>query len=503
LKCVLAIDQGTTGSRAIAYDRQGRPIVSSYREFPQYFPRPGWVEHDPREIWASVRATVEEVLRNLPAGAVAAIGITNQRETAVLWDRKTGQPVSNAIVWQCRRTAPRCEALRRERGMEALIRRRTGLPLDAYFSATKIEWLIKRLGLKARASRGELLFGTTDSWVLWNLTGGRIHATDPTNASRTMLYDIDRRRFDEDLLRVFGVPAALLPEVRPSSGDFGRTARIGALPEGLPITGIAGDQQAALFGQAGFARGAIKATYGTGCFILLNAGRSRPDSRHGLLTTLACGPDGKAVYALEGSVFVAGAAIQWLRDKLGLLRTAAESQGLAESVPDNGGVYFVPAFVGLGAPYWDSGARGTLVGLTRGTERAHIVRAALESIAYATRDVLETMAKDSGLRIKDLRVDGGGAANAFLCRFQAGVLGLPVLRPATIETTALGAAYLAGLAVGYWRDKGEIERLWEMERRFAPEFSRAESERLYAGWKDAVRRALSPRRKPRPGSVRS
>jgi len=486
VKLVLAIDQGTTGSRAIAYDRRGRPVVSSYREFPQYFPRPGWVEHDPAEIWASVRETVEEVLRNLPAGSVAAIGITNQRETTVVWDRRTGQPVHNAIVWQCRRTAPRCESLRRERGAAALVQRRTGLPIDAYFSASKIEWLIKRRGLQARARRGDLLFGTTDSWILWKLTGGRVHATDPTNASRTMLFDIDRGRFDDDLLRLFGVPAAMLPEVRPSSGEFGRTAGQGIIPEGIPVTGIAGDQQAALFGQAGFARGSIKATYGTGCFILLNAGRTRPASGHGLLTTLACGPAGRAVFALEGSVFVAGAAIQWLRDKLGLLQSAAESQGLAESVPDNAGVYFVPAFVGLGAPYWDAEARGT--------ERGHIVRAALESIAYATRDVLETMKRDSGLRIKDLRVDGGGAANAFLCRFQAGVLGLPVLRPATIETTSLGAAYLAGLAVGYWRDTDEIGRLWEMERRFAPEFTRAEAERLYAGWKDAVRRALSPGR---------
>ncbi|MDD8026192.1 MAG: glycerol kinase GlpK [Acidobacteriota bacterium] len=499
MKYVLAIDQGTTGSRAIAYDRKGRPVVSSYREFPQYFPRPGWVEHDPREIWASVRETVEEVLRNLPPGSIAAIGITNQRETTVLWDRRTGQPVHNAIVWQCRRTAPRCEALNRERGTASLVRRRTGLPIDAYFSATKVEWLIKTLGLRSRARRGEILFGTTDAWILWKLTGGRVHATDPTNASRTMLYDIDRGRFDEGLLDVFGVPAAMLPEVRPSSGEFGRTARAGTIPEGIPITGIAGDQQAALFGQACFARGTIKATYGTGCFILLNAGRARPDSRHGLLTTLACGPGGRTVYALEGSVFVAGAAIQWLRDKLGLLRTAAESQTLAETVPDNGGVYFVPAFVGLGAPYWDSDARGTIVGLTRGTERGHIVRAALESIAYATRDVLETMTRDSGLRVRDLRVDGGGAANAFLCRFQAGLLGFPVLRPATIETTSLGAAYLAGLAAGYWRDTDEIKRLWEMERRFAPEIGRAEAERLYAGWKDAVRRTLSPDRRPKRG----
>jgi glycerol kinase len=503
VKYVLAIDQGTTGSRAIAYDRKGRSIVTSYREFPQYFPRPGWVEHNPREIWDSVRETVEDVLRNLPPDSIAAIGITNQRETTVIWDRKTGQPVHNAIVWQCRRTAPRCESLNRERGMAALVRRRTGLPIDAYFSATKIEWLIKKLGLRARARRGELCFGTTDTWILWKLTGGRVHATDPTNASRTMLYDIDRCRFDDDLLKIFDVPPALLPEVRPSSGEFGRTVRTGSIPEGIPITGIAGDQQAALFGQAGFARGALKATYGTGCFILLNTGRTRTDSRHGLLTTLACGPGGRTVYALEGSVFVAGAAIQWLRDKLGLLRTAADSQGLAESVPDNAGVYFVPAFVGLGAPYWDPEARGTIVGLTRGTERGHIVRAALEATAYATRDVLETMTRDSGLRVKDLRVDGGGSANAFLCRFQAGVLGYPVLRPATIETTALGAAYLAGLAVGYWKDTAEIGRLWEMERRFAPEISRAEAARLYAGWKDAVRRALPPRRGPERTALRS
>ncbi len=489
MRYVLAIDQGTTGSRAVAYDRRGRAAAAAYEEFPQHFPKPGWVEHDPEEIWESVRRTITRVLKTVPGRSIAAIGITNQRETAFVWDRRTGRSLHNAIVWQCRRTAARCERLKQELGRGEFVRERTGLPIDAYFSATKIEWILRQLRMGKTTAAGRVAFGTADSWILHRLTGGLAHATDPTNASRTMLYNIGTLDWDADLLALFGVPAEILPEVRPSSGEFGRTIRVAGLPSGIPIAGMAGDQQAALFGQAGFGAGAIKNTYGTGCFILLNTGRRRTDSRHGLLTTIACGPDGRAAYALEGSVFVAGAAVQWLRDKLGLLRRAADSEAMAEAVQDNAGVYFVPAFVGLGAPYWDAEARGTIVGLTRGAERGHIVRAALEAAAYATRDVLDTMRKDSGLKIGELRVDGGGSANGFLCRFQADILGVPVVRPQNIETTSLGAAFLAGLGVGFWKDTAEIERIWAADRRFEPRMSRAEAGRLYRGWQAAVRKA--------------
>jgi len=486
---VLAIDQGTTGSRAIVFDRRGRVVASAYEEFPQHFPRPGWVEHDPEDIWRSVYRTIQKVLTSVPARTIAAVGITNQRETTVLWDRKTGRPAANAIVWQCRRTAGRCRELAALAGMSRLIRKRTGLPIDAYFSATKAEWLLDRGGLRRRAERGRLAFGTTDSWVLSKLTAGASHATDPTNASRTMLFNIRRLDWDDELLRLFGIPAGVLPRVLPSSGEFGRTVRLGRLPAGIPITGIAGDQQAALFGQAGFKPGAIKNTYGTGAFILLNTGRELVESRHGLVTTVACGPGGRAVYALEGSVFVAGAAIQWLRDQLGLIGSASESDAAAGAVADNAGVYFVPAFVGLGAPYWDAEARGTIVGLTRGAGRNHLVRAAVEAMAYSTRDVLETMRKDSGLKIRELRVDGGASVNDFLCRFQADVLGLPVVRPKTVETTSLGAAYLAGLGVGLWETTAAIERLAVDERKFIPAMNRGRANRLYAGWVAAVRKA--------------
>ncbi|HVP90181.1 MAG TPA: glycerol kinase GlpK [Terriglobales bacterium] len=485
---VLAIDQGTTGTRAIVYDRRGREVASAYEEFPQLFPRPGWVEHDPGAIWRSVDRTIQAVLGRSGA-PIDAVGITNQRETTVVWDRRTGRPVSNAIVWQCRRTAGRCRELRKDRGIVSLIRRRTGLPVDPYFSATKLEWILDRGGLRARARDGRLAFGTTDAWVLWKLTGGRSHATDPTNASRTMLFDIGRRRWDPDLLALFGVPEAILPEVRPSAAEFGRTERLRRLPAGIPITGVAGDQQAALFGQACFEPGSLKNTYGTGAFILLNTGRRRVASRHGLITTLACGPAAEAVFALEGSIFVAGAAVQWLRDQLGLLGASGESQAMAEAVRDNAGVYFVPAFVGLGAPYWDAEARGTIVGLTRGADRRHLVRAALEAMAYATRDVLEVMERESGLPIRELRVDGGAAANDFLCRFQAGLLGLPVVRPRTVETTALGAAYLAGLGAGVWSGTDEIRRFWARDRQFRPAMARSRAERLYDGWTAAVRKA--------------
>jgi len=489
MKYILAVDQGTTGSRAVLYDRRGQAVVSAYEEFPQHFPRPGWVEHDPEEIWRSVRRTIQKTLARVPGSSILAIGIANQRETTVIWDRETGRPVHNAIVWQCRRTADHCRRLNAERGTAAFVRRRTGLPIDAYFSATKAEWILKRIGRRGNVGAG-LCFGNTDAWLLWKLTGGKSHATDPTNASRTMLFDIDAKAWDDELCGLFGVPRAILPEVLPSSGEFGRTVGIGRLPAGIPIMGMAGDQQAALFGQAGFGSGAIKNTYGTGCFILMNTGRKRVDSKHGLITTLACGPGGKTAYALEGSVFVAGAAIQWLRDQLGILKTADESEAVAEAIEDNSGVYFVPAFVGLGAPHWNASARGTIVGLTRGSGRAHLVRAALESMAYSTRDVLETMRRDSGLKIRDLRIDGGAAANGFLCRFLADILGIPVIRPRTIETTSLGAAYLAGLAAGFWKDTAEIERLWAVDEEFAPFMGRRRAEALYRGWKAAVARAI-------------
>lgn len=490
---ILAVDQGTTGTRSIVYDRLGRAVASAYAEFPQRFPKPGWVEHDPEDIWRSVYRTIQRVLERIPPASIAAVGITNQRETAFLWDRKSGRPAANAIVWQCRRTASRCRELAETPALSDFIRARTGLPIDAYFSATKAEWLLARGGLKRRAAAGRLCFGTADSWVLWKLTGGRSHATDYTNASRTMLFDIGRLDWDPDLLEIFGIPPAVLPEARPSTGLFGRTARIGRLPAGLPVTGIAGDQQAALFGQAGFRPGAIKNTYGTGCFILLNTGRRRVESRHGLITTLACGSEGRPAYALEGAVFIAGAAVQWLRDQLGLLKTSAQSEAMARAVPDTGGVYFVPAFVGLGAPYWDSGARGAIVGLTRGANRNHLVRAALEAMAYSTKDVLAAMRQDTRLNLRELRVDGGAAANDFLCRFQASVLGLPVVRPRTIETTALGAAYLAGLGVGYWTSTAEIEKTRRGDRTFLPEMARPQARTLYAGWRAAVARTLSRR----------
>lgn len=485
MQYILAIDQGTTGSRAIVYDKQGVQVAAAYREFTQHFPKPGWVEHDPEEIWQSVQTTLQEVLAQMPASSIAAVGITNQRETTVVWDRETGKPVHNAIVWQCRRTAERCDEINRTPGETQLFRERTGLPVDAYFSATKIEWILRNVpGAREKADAGRLLFGTTDSWVLWKLTGGRTHATDYTNASRTMLFNIDTLAWDEEILGRFGIPSSMLPEVRPSSGVIGDY-------DGIPISGIAGDQQAALFGQACFEPGTIKNTYGTGSFILMNAGEVRPHSTHGLIVTIACGSRGEPVYALEGAVFVAGAAIQWLRDGLGILPSAPESERMASSLPDNAGVYFVPALTGLGAPYWDQDARGAIFGLTRGTCSAHLVRAALEAMCYQTRDVLEAMQKDSGLAIPSLKVDGGAVANDFLCRFQADVLGVEVVRPRTIETTSLGAAYLAGLAVGYWKDADEIRQCWMEDRAFSPSISRSEADSLYAAWQDAVRRTLS------------
>ncbi len=493
---VLALDQGTTGSTALVVDAEGAVRARGYRELPQYFPQPGWVEHDPEEIWQTQLAAAAAALAaaGVSSRELAAIGITNQRETTILWERQTGRPVHRAIVWQCRRSAPLCERMRAD-GLEPLVRARTGLVCDAYFSGTKIAWLLDAdPSLRPRAARGELAFGTVDSWLLWKLTGGRVHATDPSNASRTLCFDIARLAWDPELTGYLRIPLELFPAVRPSSGVFGETAACGALPAGIPVAGIAGDQQAALFGQGAIHAGDAKNTYGTGCFLLLHTGGKPVHSTRGLLTTVAWaipGPSGapEVSYALEGAIFVAGAAVQWLRDGLGLIRTAAESEALATSVPDAGGVYLVPAFVGLGAPYWDMYARGTLAGLTRGTTRAHVVRAALEAIAYQTRDVLDVMAEEAGRRPADLRVDGGATENDFLCQFQADLLDLPVLRPRVRETTALGAAYLAGLGVGLWRDPEALRDLWRLDRAFRPAMAPARREALYAGWQRAVARA--------------
>jgi glycerol kinase len=487
---VMALDQGTTSSRAILFDRSGAVAAVDQCEFPQHFPKPGWVEHDPAEIWDSQLRAARGALR--AAGAkgedVAAIGITNQRETALVWDRASGEPVHPAIVWQSRQTAPICEALRAE-GLEGEVRRRTGLVIDAYFSGTKVRFILDAVeGLQARAERGELAFGTVDTWLIHKLTGGRVHATEYSNASRTLLYNIHARDWDDLLLDALRIPRAVLPEVRDSSGVFGLTD-----PEWLgaeiPIAGVAGDQQAALFGQGCVAPGQAKNTYGTGCFLLMNTGGEAPVSNTGLVTTLAWGIDGRIDYALEGSVFVAGAAVQWLRDGLGLLQRASDSEALARSVEDTGGVYLVPAFVGLGAPYWDERARGALVGITRGTSRAHVVRATLESIAYQARDIVDCVQRDSGLVLGTLRVDGGACENDFLMQFQADILGVPVERPAVLEVTALGAAALAGLAVGFWRDAGEVGANAGAPTLFEPSLGADLRESLCAGWKRAVERA--------------
>jgi glycerol kinase len=487
---VLALDQGTTGSTALVVDPDGRVVARGYAELPQYFPRPGWVEHEPGEIWATVERAARQALGEgrVTGGEVAALGIMNQRETTILWERATGTPIHRAIVWQCRRTAGLCERLRAD-GVEPLVRERTGLVLDAYFSGTKIRWLLDEVaGARARAGRGELAFGTVDAWLLWKLTGGRVHATDASNASRTLCLNLRTGDWDDELLGIFGVPRALLPAVVASSGVLGETVDLGWLPRGVPIAGIAGDQQAALFGQAGYAPGAAKNTYGTGGFMLLNTGSAPVASSHGLLTTIAWRIGAETTYALEGSVFVAGAAIQWLRDGLGILKHASESEALARSVPDAGGVYFVPAFVGLGAPWWDMYARGTIVGLTRGTTGAHLARAALEAIAFQSRDVLVAMAADAGVAIRELRVDGGAAANDFLCQFQADIMDVAVLRPAVIETTSLGAAYLAGLGAGLWRSLDELAGRWTLERRFTPALPPAERAARVEGWRRAVER---------------
>lgn len=490
MKYILSLDQGTTSSRAILFDQNGQMKSVAQKEFQQYYPHPGWVEHDALEIWETQLSVARDAIAKLGISAreIAAIGITNQRETTILWDKRNGKPIYHAIVWQCRRTAPYCDSLQ-EQGYTEKIREKTGLLIDAYFSATKIRWILQNVPeTKALAESGNLLFGTIDTWLIWNLTGGQVHATDYSNASRTMLFNIHTLEWDTELLDLLEIPRSILPEVRPSSGIFGSTLPL-LFGESIPIAGAAGDQQSALFGQACFSPGTAKNTFGTGGFLLMNTGDKPVFSQNGLVTTIAWGLGGKITYALEGSIFVAGAAIQWLRDELGLISSAAETEGLCREVPDTCGVYLVPAFVGLGAPYWDPYARGCLTGLTRGANRCHIVRAAVESMAYQTYDVLHAMEQDAGIPLAELRVDGGAAANSFLLQFQSDITGVPVLRPSTLETTALGAAYLAGLAVGYWADLSEIRRNWQVSAAFSPA---AESEKIkekLAGWHHAVRQA--------------
>ena len=488
-KYVLALDQGTTSSRAILYGYEGAPVASAQKEFRQQFPQPGWVEHDANEIWA----TQHEVMLGAIAKAgarpeeIAAIGITNQRETTVVWDRATGKPIANAIVWQDRRTAGLCDELKAQ-GKAALIQQKTGLVLDAYFSGTKLKWLLDNVpGARQRAENGELCFGTIDAWLIWNLTEGKVHATDPSNASRTLLFNIHTNSWDDELLALLDIPRAVLPEVRPSSGAFGDAVIDGVA---VPIAGDAGDQQAALFGQGCHSPGMAKNTYGTGCFLLLNTGGTAVASTNKLLTTTAWQlADSAPQYALEGSVFIGGAVVQWLRDGLRAIKTAADVEALAAEVPDSGGVYLVPAFAGLGAPHWDPYARGAMFGLTRGSGITHIARAALESIAFQSADVLTAMERDAGLKLTELRVDGGATANNLLMQIQADLLGVPVVRPKVLETTALGAAYLAGLAVGFWKDAGDIQRNWQVDRTFEPTLSRDRAGEMMAGWAKAVERS--------------
>lgn len=488
MKHILALDQGTTSSRAIVFDFSGHIVSVAQREFRQIFPHPGWVEHDAQEIWTTQLNVARQVLRKagLIARDIAAIGITNQRETTVVWDRVTGRPVCNAIVWQDRRTSSACDRLK-ARGLAPAIHRKTGLVVDAYFSATKLQWILNHVpGAKARAQAGELAFGTIDSWLVWNLTNGRCHVTDPSNASRTMLFNIHTGAWDDELLRIFGVPRAVLPDVRSSSEVYDETNLFGGT---IPIAGIAGDQQAALFGQVCTRPGMVKNTYGTGCFMLMHTGSKPIASKNNLLTTVAWRFGDHMEYALEGSIFIAGAVVQWLRDGLGIIKSSGEIEALAAQVPDNGGVYLVPAFAGLGAPHWDAGARGLIIGLTRGTTRAHIARAALEGIAYQVADVLRVMENDAGIRLKELRVDGGACVNNLLMQLQAGLLDVPVVRPRVAETTAIGAAYLAGLGVGFWKDQLEIAAHWEVNRRFISAMKPAVRKELLTGWTRALARA--------------
>ena len=491
-KYILSLDQGTTSSRAILFNHGGRIISVAQKEISQIYPRAGWVEHDAMEIWGTQIGVAREVIETvgIRPEAIAAVGITNQRETTVVWDKNTGKPICNAIVWQCKRTADMCLKLK-DKGLEPYIKNNTGLVIDSYFSATKIKWILENIeGARQKAEAGELLFGNIDTWIIWNLTRGKVHVTDYSNASRTMLFNIKELKWDDKLLREFDIPNSMLPEVKPSSMIYGYTTeRVfgGAL---IPIAGAAGDQQAALFGQACYEPGMAKNTYGTGCFMLMNTGSEMILSKHGLLTTIAWNVDNKLEYALEGSIFMGGATIQWLRDELKLIDDAADSEYYATKVKDNNGVFLVPAFVGMGAPYWDMYARGTITGLTRGANRYHIIRAALESIAYQTRDVLEAMQQDSNIELKELKVDGGAVKNNFLMQFQADILGVPVTRPEVTETTALGAALLAGLAVGFWKSKKELSDMWRIDRTFAPEMHEHSRDKLYRNWQKAVSKAL-------------
>jgi glycerol kinase len=491
---ILALDQGTTSSRAILFDHAGQIVQIAQKEFSQYYPQPGWVEHDAEEIWSSQFGVLAEVLAksNCTTRDIAAIGITNQRETTIVWERASGKPIHPAIVWQDRRTAGYCDQLKTQ-GLSTLIQERTGLVIDAYFSATKLKWILDQVpGARARAEKGELAFGTVDSWLIWKLTGGRLHITDSTNASRTLLLNIHTGQWDPELLRLFDIPVAVLPEVRSSSEVYGATGSIMAPGSvGIPIAGIAGDQQAALFGQLCTQPGMVKNTYGTGCFMLMHTGEKAVRSHNNLLTTIAWTLNGKTEYALEGSIFIAGAVVQWLRDGLHLIRSSAEVGPLAERVSDTGGVYMIPAFAGLGAPHWNQYARGSLFGLTRGTEQAHIARAALESIAYQTYDVLKAMEADSGISIKELRVDGGATANNLLMQFQSDILQVPVIRPTVVETTALGAAYLAGLGVGFWGSVEDIQQQWQVDRRFLPAMETGRVGDLLKGWQRAVKAAIA------------
>lgn len=487
---ILALDQGTTSSRAIVFDKKGSIISTAQKEFKQHYPKAGWVEHDGKEIWSTQAGVAAEAITSagLSGENIAALGITNQRETTLIWDRKTGKPVYNAIVWQDRRTSDYCDSLK-EQGLAEKFRKKTGLILDSYFSATKIRWILENVdGVRERAEKGELAFGTMDTWLIWNFTQGEKHITDVTNASRTMIFNIHDLEWDKELLEILDIPESLLPEVRQSSEVYGKTKTTMFASE-VPIAGIAGDQQAALFGQRCIKPGMVKNTYGTGCFMVMNTGEKTIDSENNLLTTIAWQVDGKVNYALEGSIFIAGAVVQWLRDELGLIRKSADIEKLASSVNDNDGVYLVPAFAGLGAPHWDQHARGTMVGLTRGSSAGHIARAALEGIAYQALDVLKSMEADSGIEIKELRVDGGATANNLLMQFQSNILLAPVIRPKVLETTALGAAYLAGLAVGYWKDHEEINEQWQEDKRFEPEMERKDADKLVEGWNKALKAA--------------
>ncbi|MEY2195650.1 glycerol kinase GlpK [Neobacillus sp. BF23-41] len=492
-KYILSLDQGTTSSRAIIFNKNGEVVHTAQKEFTQYFPKPGWVEHNANEIWGSILSVVAEVLSEseIKPEQIAGIGITNQRETTVVWDKETGHPVYNAIVWQSRQTSEICEELK-EKGYNDLFRNKSGLLIDPYFSGSKVKWILDHVeGAREKADQGKLLFGTIDTWLVWKLSGGRAHVTDYSNASRTLMFNIYELKWDDELLDILGVPKSMLPQVRPSSEIYGKTVDYHFFGNEIPISGVAGDQQAALFGQACFDEGMAKNTYGTGCFMLKNTGEKAVRSEHGLLTTIAWGLNGKVEYALEGSIFVAGSAIQWLRDGLRMFKDAKDSEAYAAKVDSNDGVYVVPAFVGLGTPYWDSDVRGAVFGLTRGTTKEHFIRATLESLAYQTKDVLSAMEADSGIELKTLRVDGGAVKNNFLMEFQSGILDVPVERPVVNETTALGAAYLAGLAVGFWESQEEISRQWAVDQTFSPKMSAENRNKLYDGWKKAVNATMA------------